>query len=73
MTVRFHTDSSVVAFGFSAVWTEVLGQGGVPTQPSNFSRPTTTTSPINYNNFTNQEGKPTHSSSQIHVYSLAES
>ena len=73
MTVRFHTDGSVVASGFSAVWTEVLSQGGVPTQPSNFSRPTTTTSPINYNNVTNQEGKPTLSSSQIHVYSLAES
>ena len=72
MTVRFHTDSSVVASGFSAVWTEVLGQGGVPTQPSNFSRPASSVSPAD--SFTNQEGKPTTLSSlQIHVYSLVES
>ena len=30
MTVRFQTDGSVVGLGFSAVWREVVSQGGVP-------------------------------------------
>ena len=51
MTVRFQTDNSVVDLGFSAVWTEVLSQGGFPTQPSSIYSPASS--------FTNQQGKLT--------------
>ena len=51
MTVRFQTDNSVVDLGFSAVWTEVLSQGGVPTQPSSIYSPASS--------FTNQQGELT--------------